>query len=236
MRLILSRLALPPHLRCVLLTDTDRVPIGPIGYFWEDNFHEVLAPEDQKNLDKFVSDKKAGRSIQPIDSEIRRKAFARTQLLLRETLRRDETRQKGLPLENLRKALYAREEYGPTEIHRWWRAEGRREQTVYRSLRHTRTAIVSLSSFTSPHRYVPKLQRLFYPSIKLLYEIDLGAPYTREQIPLLILTDNLPSGRNDPLKPLRAAAFAGWIITRIQSVGEVDKLADRVHRQIEKIK
>jgi hypothetical protein len=55
------------------------------------------------------------------------------------------------------------------------------------------------------------------------YSLHNGIPYPRAHRPLkLLLVEQLPRARFDPLKPVRAAAFAGWVMTTARSAEDIN--------------
>jgi hypothetical protein len=64
------------------------------------------------------------------------------------------------------------------------------------------------------------------------FVLDAGVPYTLVPDVLdLLLVEDWPSGRFDPEKPVRAAAFGGFITAMASPVEQITKLIDRA-RQI----
>ena len=93
-RQAISRLALAPHLRSVLLFDSDR----SIDYFKEAvnyNFNEYLDISEYRSLKKFTLDKKAGEYLRTLPDEIKRRAFIRFEILFRESQKWTATLLKG---------------------------------------------------------------------------------------------------------------------------------------------
>lgn len=61
------------------------------------------------------------------------------------------------------------------------------------------------------------------------YVFDNAVPYPKTFGPGIAVSEKIPEIKNDPEKPLRAAAFAGWIMTDASSIEELDAIIDRAH-------
>jgi hypothetical protein len=56
------------------------------------------------------------------------------------------------------------------------------------------------------------------------YNLDNGIPYPTHQYETnIIVADEIPTDRFDPLKPLRTAAFTGWSIIKPQSLEDITR-------------
>jgi hypothetical protein len=62
------------------------------------------------------------------------------------------------------------------------------------------------------------------------YTFDRNIPYPKKLIPGIALADRVPGVRGDPEKPLRAAAFSGWIVADASSTDELDAIIERARR------
>lgn len=54
-----------------------------------------------------------------------------------------------------------------------------------------------------------------------------GVPEVRQLLPRILLVTQWPSSKNDPDKPLRVAAFSGWVTALATSSADIELLAER---------
>jgi hypothetical protein len=70
---------------------------------------------------------------------------------------------------------------------------------------------------------------LFAHSFQRSYRLDHGVPHTEGQLrPNILLVERWPESGLDPMKPVRAAAFAGWACTAAQSSEDLSLLFGRL--------
>ena len=62
------------------------------------------------------------------------------------------------------------------------------------------------------------------------FEFDNNVPYPKQFTPGIAVSDAIPELKGDPEKPLRAAAFSGWIFTDASSIQDLDAIIDRAER------
>jgi hypothetical protein len=75
------------------------------------------------------------------------------------------------------------------------------------------------------------LRELCTYSFRQSYSLDRGIPYLGREInPNILVVNRWPEGGRDPLKPVRAAAFAGWAFTAAQSSDEITLLLERLQK------
>jgi hypothetical protein len=59
------------------------------------------------------------------------------------------------------------------------------------------------------------------------FVLDLGVPYGKARLPRILLVDEWPYRRGDPHKPVRGAAFSGWITALATTEAEIERLLER---------
>jgi hypothetical protein len=59
------------------------------------------------------------------------------------------------------------------------------------------------------------------------FEFDTGIPYRRKALPRVVMVESWPSRRGDPDKPMRAAAFSGWVMAVSTTASDMEELVER---------
>lgn len=241
-RLTASRLALPGHAHCILMVNrtTEGVvsSISDVAAFDYTIFLSASQREGWRDLERFVSAQ--GPSELPRGRrdlvEIQRRIFVRTNAFLEESqrnLNRYLERQTRSPREALI-ALEVREPYRPRP---WTRREPELEVeqlpvledlsqqamttssasllSARESMVRSRESLVGAVSFASGRSPVVQLSRFFSAGFREEYVLDNGVPYPVEQVPKILFVNQSPILRLDPLKPTRAMAFSGWVMTQV---------------------
>lgn len=78
------------------------------------------------------------------------------------------------------------------------------------------------------------LRPFWLSALETDFTLDNGVPYRRDWSPRVLLVDQWPSFRPDPWKPIRAAAFAGWITTSLSEEEDVNEIVNRAKEMIRK--
>lgn len=85
--------------------------------------------------------------------------------------------------------------------------------------------VASLSSRNKP---VQQLRTLCSTGLVDSYALDTGIPYQKPDSNLnVLLIEQWPTVRNDPEKPVRSAAFGGWIMAKSSSAQDIFDLIER---------
>jgi hypothetical protein len=67
------------------------------------------------------------------------------------------------------------------------------------------------------------------------FRLDNGIPYCdSNQYPNILLIEKWPHLQHDPDKPLRSAAFSGWIMAISSTVDDIEYLVDRSQNSFRK--
>jgi len=83
---------------------------------------------------------------------------------------------------------------------------------------------------------VDKLRDIISVGTRINYKLDDGIPYSsREAKVNIIALDEVPISRIDPEKPIRAGAFAGWILIRPSSVNEIEEKKQIVAKNLREV-
>lgn len=86
--------------------------------------------------------------------------------------------------------------------------------------------VTSLSPRGRPFRQLRSFCNAGFTSI---YELDNGIPYQKPNVGLnVLLVEDWPTVRYDPEKPLRTAAFGGWIMAESTDASDITNLIERM--------
>ena len=247
-RLAVSRLGLPPSLRCVLLIPhtVRKAEPPPEAHF---HFHEVLSTSDLQGIRTFVRDRQASGRADEIPQALREHAFHVFEVLLDETQRNVRRREMleepdGLPgsmpdrasshgrkpateiVQDVRRL----ESYSPTRIRRWSFRENRSDLRLPRNpffVRREGGAIAALPS-RGRRGMSGKLAPVCRDIVQDRFILDNGVPYpsvhrASPNFANVLVVDEIPFDRFDPDKPIRAAAFAGWAMSIAEGWEQVER-------------
>jgi len=216
-RLILSRLALPDHAQCLLVLNEKSVYL-PHLMDLERDFHAVVRSDDLSELRRTRSKSMDHRRI-PLETRLM--VEDRMAVLLKQSrpeesellnlsnglseddvspLAVDSSLSKSLPTDGLR-AFWTTPLLAEADLPSRRTAEVRVENGVL------------IASADGRHKALRERVRPFLAlAMDTAFRVDNGVPYLyRPTAGVLVLRD-LPRDRSDPLKPLRASAFAGWAV------------------------
>jgi len=99
--------------------------------------------------------------------------------------------------------------------------------------------LVGTETFLNARSRFSRLRPFCESAIQLEYSLDNGIPYPRDgglgEVPVKVLVvDETPTLRFDPEKPLRAAAFTGWVITQGLSSKDIEEYTVFLEETIER--
>ncbi|MGH9763151.1 MAG: hypothetical protein ACREAC_20180, partial [Blastocatellia bacterium] len=234
-RLTASRLALPEHTRCLAFLD-DRPPLNAATLR---NFDEVFYAKDERNLVKFVSDPKALGTFHPFPPEIRNHAYVKYDLCFQVSQLRRRTRRKGSDPRQLM-----------TQLRQAWPAVvpeslfGHKEAFLsvlppkrrFRDVAFYKSSAIASAGLEGSRSVMELLRPFCEFSLVRSYVLDFGVPYPNPNYPdpNVLLVEQWPTTRLDPMKAVRAAAFAGWVTAAAEEAEEIFELVLRLHETLEK--
>jgi len=64
------------------------------------------------------------------------------------------------------------------------------------------------------------------------FVLQRGIPYQRRTLPRILMVESWPSRRGDPNKPIRSAAFSGWVMALATSPKDIEDLMERSHEVV----
>jgi hypothetical protein len=107
-------------------------------------------------------------------------------------------------------------------------AEGTSRRKRTESLRATvRQTTVAALPRSQSRSITPRLRPLWSEALSTDFVLDTGVPYPRPFQPRVLLVERWPSARFDPQKPVRGAAFSGWLMAIPTTADEIESLVDR---------
>lgn len=221
-RLAISRLALPPHFRCVLVADSGFFDKAPESEF---NFHRIVESTDPAGLETIIKDKNDyGNHVRPVLPELRLKAFSDAQILVQES-EKNLIEPVGLEPETVLKDYQLRNRNKEINVLSW--KQPWKDRTV---------SSVTTMPLRQNRSVISQLNPLCVTNMMANYVLDNGTPYLLrdENDPALrmILVDELPFSAFDPMKPIRVAAFCGIMFMRTDEWSDIDKSFEKVRDDI----
>lgn len=230
-RLVLTRLALGDHAWCVLVLGSDgrrsREPAGTVHY----DFHAVV--DLGQNSD--------GKAFEPNEIEIEKRKIPAT---IRSFVQSRTDYLFGLspPTEDrLVRVAESRagDHYGDAlalSVHEQPElvARARKNLRQFKSFQERVSfrdrLIIARQKSGRPASVRQLLDPLLPDCIQLAFAVDNGVPYPlMAAMAGLLLADSLKSPQKDPLKPFRAAAFAGWAVVVGPKLSEWESLAEQMN-------
>ena len=222
-RLVLSRLALPDHARCILLTSRYDDVSTQLGHTLSGHFHESFALRERIPR-RLFTDSNLGARKQDISVEVRAMVTNRASYLLGISLGEEGARDESPNADSRASAGYQfRRELIAGSSGRLLEAAMQRLPIFTRrrhNLAFANNVMIGLSSASTGHPLRSAIEPFLAASTMLNYNIDNGVPYVNEEMAGLLVANRPSLPVFDPLKPLRAAAFAGWGI--VQSLSPAD--------------
>jgi len=216
-RLILSRLALPDHAQCLLALDESFHEASPILDL-ERDFHAVVHVDDRAGLRRFRSKPVEHRKIPPATRRMveRRMAFLFALGLPQPA------RALAAPSDLLEEPVQLSSSE-PTLSQFDWTLEPKQAWSgpiLHESeLPHVRAAHVQvrdgvlIAGANGHHLPVRERVRPYLTvALRTAFLVDNGVPYLNRPTAGLLILHDTGQSYADPLKPLRASAFAGWAL------------------------
>lgn len=226
-RLILARLALPRHARCVIVLQ----PEDERGELPLRDFNAVFRPRDLPTLVQFANEREAVGNTRPTPEAIRHVARMRFSIIYKaaRSIAGDEvlTYRPGP-----RRRDAARHDppdiSSDAAVERQGLASAKALDPDSDSLRWEDERYMYWSSMTG----IAALRDDVDDTVNRSFALDFGVPYPKDLGADVILADSLPVGRFDPFQPLRGGAFAGCLIARAAEQPRVAERLERVDRRI----
>ncbi len=236
-RLTVSRLALPSHLRCVLLIDSHTWPETDFANL-QRYFHTVRLGTKFRSISNFITNEQEDYIIEPITPKVREAAYTQANLFFDESIRRSSHNRTASEPRDVMYALRQQGEFKVAQVPSWTGRERRYSESLYMtSLLESTDTIVAGVSFAGHGSVLDRLRPYCNAAIKMAYRVDNGTPYSTEYASYvkILVSDEFPHTQYDSEKPLRAAAFAGWVVTPVQSVEELEGYTVRVKEDLQEV-
>lgn len=202
-RLMLSRLAMPPHTRNILLLPQE--PQGLDGGKFSDDFAAVIEWRDRSEIIKIARDSEFKGSQREIPKEIQRAAMRQFSDVMQMT--------------SIMRYLDKKRKNDVIEF-----ADDELSQNLY--FNDDNIALIHIKSSISNSK---KIQSLVNKQVSASYNLDSSVPYPSNDLYYgLAMVEELPEFRSDPDKLLRAAAFGGWAIVSDRQRNAAPELLKRL--------
>lgn len=220
-RLMLTKIALPDHARYILLADPERQSSRFSIQSFSDLFQAVVEPGERIPRSLLVGGDN-GRGRQVIPSALRDRTLGRASFLLDVSL--SAARRNGRQKASTRKRLFAdlQKMLPAPETSTLAMLAGQfMPSSLRRSIHFRDGALIVLRHSPKPESLRRRLDAYLAPSVLLNYAVNDGVPRVRIDLASLLVTNALTTSSRDPLKPFRAAAFAGWAVMEPSMAEEV---------------
>lgn len=237
-RLAFGRLALPAHTRFVLVLEHRSIQLGNPKTSIPISFDAVFTEKKMQGLVKFISSQDSavthfGEKI----LEVQHRQYSRATTFFVESRHALSAERKTSNTRAVLSDIRGSLEYTPPT----WavRATGpsvtRKPRSRQRQPPLIRSGDVVLGAVNFARNGSPMqtLRKFCSIGIQTDYMIDNGIPYLRDANLKFLITNTPPTGRLDPSKPLRAAAFAGWIVTQADSARELEDFTDSIRSRLD---
>jgi len=240
-RLALSRLALPQHTVCVLLWDSQGADRDTMTVLTS-HFHATIPDDSPGVLSDQVLESSVDGRAQAVPLELQGRQYHRAAALM--TLSETWLREAfpawltpepisapertapydgvALQVRDLPRELFdaidpsALEGYEPVVARSWFRGT----RTIFPTLLERDDAIVTAASGPSLSARLARCgERLLLRTTAL----DNGVPYPQATTLNVLLVDEVPRSRFDPLKAIRATCFAGWSLIGPPQLARLDQ-------------
>lgn len=198
-RLALTRLALPADTRTALYAE--RGDVGRLHL----HFDEVFSSREEQHLVRFLASAAPRRPSFPMG--LQRMAYARAHLFVRESRLLYAKHDARYPVRERFAELAPKRVTSSLWVEN---DEGIKTRQVPLYATHHGIATFLTDRELSPNSV--KLVRFSQLLVQQQFAIDNGILYPRQTDPSLVLASSPPLGKQDPGKPRRAAAFAGWLL------------------------
>ena len=222
-RLAVARLALPATMRAALLIGSFEGADRLVNLARRD-FDEVVDLADHPSVAQFVLDRKDRRKEDISNlQEIKRGAVDRFEALYTFSYEQFLGEGKGTTKERLMESLPGIRSL--VEVPSWTGHAGK-SRKLYQAEGAT-VAFLQLGR----RAILEKMRPLCVTALMLDYSLDNGIPYPRARTLNVMFSDRTPVSQFDPLKPIRAAAFAGWAVSVPESGEEAQSQIDELREQ-----
>jgi hypothetical protein len=232
-RLAISRLGLPNNMASALIVDRSKAT-DDFLHTMHCHFNSIDFAGDTRSLKKFL---RTDPDIRPVLPETRQQAFFRYASFFAESKEGAKGKLQHSDPAKLIREWRQSKEFEPTNLKPWSRTHDpyrvTRSLRVLSSTTHDQTLLagIKFGQETSP---LTKLRPVCILSVQANYVLDNGVPYLVHPTINVLVVDRIPLSQLDPLKPLRAAAFAGWIITQANTTEDVYSATKRARESIER--
>jgi hypothetical protein len=201
-KLAISRLGLPAHMRTVLIADAD----ATFPHWFSFHFHEVIEASRIEDLILYARSGETSSRVDTVPAKVQANAFRRGDLLSRLSSQLS-TRSKGdrIPTRPDEREM-ASSDYSPAKIPSW---AGQRPRLSQRMLVSESSAMAGTSGRPLKSAAIHQMAEYL---VRFEHVLDNGVPYPKKLRPAVMYLDERAPPAPDPLKRVRAAAFAGWLV------------------------
>lgn len=237
-RLAISKLALPRHMHCVLITMLDSERAQNVWDIVRPHFHRIenyedLAKSRSSLATTLLADWAVSSSNQDSQNYLAKMshcAFARSHILLDEMLKQEERYTRRSPLYALKQLERSGNYKRVTE--RSWLDNGDHRAGI---LRHEQGFGVDAIQFRKDGG-IAQLRSHCASAVRWEYMLDNGVPYQNSGAGLVqgIIVNRFPTFKGDPWKPARAAAFMGCALFMAKPHDELAQTLVHVNSQAQR--
>jgi hypothetical protein len=218
-RLILNRLALPPHTRCILIAEIDD---SQLMEAFEFDFARVIEWGSQSELVSIAQNPRL--STRHVDVQPELTVHVQHQFAKAMTAMRLVARLTRIPFSSAFGERFGEQPSPKT-----------RPPPAARIIRHKPPSdqpTVPLAEFSDGVPARASVMQLINEQTERQYGLDNGVLFWRERPPGIALIDTWPSGpRHDPGKLIHAAAFGGWAFVLKRQPEILSGLSERLRRE-----
>jgi hypothetical protein len=223
-RLALSKLALPSHFVSVLVLQNDQPPSNVL---LSEHFDLVLRGPQIRELRHFI---RSGYRPKQILLRSRQQALKRFGRLYAENRERIQNVERETKPFSVFERLLESNRYQSVQTPSWV-ANKRTWSHSPRFLLEGRI-VFAATSFETDAAQLQRLRAYCNYSVHWDYSLDQGVPYPYKPFIKVLLVDRIPAYVLDPLKPLRAATFAGLFLLQASDVDEVERIAKNLNSNL----
>jgi hypothetical protein len=92
--------------------------------------------------------------------------------------------------------------------------------------------VATAANFAEGQSIRRSLDPIISYGIRLQYSLDNGIPYLTSDSLNTIFVDQIPRASHDPLKPMRCAAFFGWVMLAPASFADYERAVAKIDRKL----
>lgn len=223
-RLAIARLALPATMRAALLIGNSE-GADRLGNLAHRDFDEVVDVTDHPSAAQFAFDRQDRRK-EDISNlrEVKRGAIDRFEALYTFSYEQFSDEKRGMPRERLMEALPDIRSFADPPS---WTGYAGKPRKLYQAEGATVAFLQSGKRGT-----LDKMRPFCAAALMLDYNLDNGIPYPRPHTLNIMFSERTPVSQFDPLKPIRAAAFAGWAVSTPESGEEAQNQIDALKKRV----